>query len=80
MRRLANVPESSEYPLARYARAGVCPYVYVTELSATVARARVWWDNGSLGMSLMDTPLWLIEAMELYGAEMHRAMKWNAKD
>ena len=79
MRRLADAVNSPATPLARYDRAGVCPHSYVTELSMLVSRARSWWEHNGLGITLQSAPYWLIEAMELMGGEMGRALAWQAK-
>ena len=79
MRRLNDSHDSPLMPLARYDRAGVCPYSVIGDVPAVVARCRTWWEHGSLGMSLMDTPLWLIEGMEVYGAALQDAIAWQAR-
>ncbi len=66
-------------PFAPYDHAGVCPHGAITELAGLVHRCRTWWEQGQLGMTLMSTPLWLIEAMEHYGVALHEAMNWQVR-
>jgi hypothetical protein len=79
-RRLAEAPVPASVPAVFRAEAAlVCPRVMVGPLAQCVADAYGWFEKGNLGVTFLEAPLWLGQALARFGSELMKAITFKAK-
>jgi len=54
----------------------VCPMVFYTSQVKTIMQMRRWFESGQLGISYMDAPSWLVEALSTLSSAINDAREF----